>query len=808
MQTSRISTVVIPLVCSWILGCQDQVPEAAAPGAEAETEAEIDVAAGDSPSAPASAGGPGEDAANPLARGASLVAIARQVPPDALALRRQALSRAGRMGHDLDRPEDFYLAVHRRELGKPWFLSAYLSELLTTSFHGGGYSLGTRVVSFELQNDRLYVFDVDARKRTSDLFDPSVIIEAYPVVHGFEPFERRPGARDYILIDPASGLNRFSLLNDMFEADPGAMRFSVDLSYLRRFRQIADGITYEQVFTGYTDASQTAPESRIPFETNAFRASGVMGMSLRRYRSSPGFVETSLPAQEHFFRSEPRAVPNAGTTEQRAVHWHIHPGMEPIEWVISPALAALDASPEYRDVDVVESVRRGVTWWNQAFGFPVFTARLAEVNEPLAVDDKNFILFDPNPEVGYAFAQFRTNPNTGEIYGASVYVSGVFLAMPEDNDEEEAGEAGKGGSADALLPVPMVREGAAMPGLRWGGFDATPVCALSASEYHAHQTAGLDEELGADLGGDPGEATRALSPAEKLERSLTVLIAHEIGHTLGLRHNFKGSLVPPSSSVMDYLGLVGTSMTGPGPYDVAAVRYLHGMDSSLPAEPFCTDEQTVRDPACMAYDWGADPLGESALPGYEYMMSFVLAGGLSGRELAFDYYSRGVRGYVQGGGAEDALRGWEALIEPVRVRAATENLADEPGYGAVADAVTRRILALLFVEKGAFDVITKPPSNPAVMTSILAELEANLLNEDGVRSFQTRRLCVDILKQMQTLPAYRVLLDARDELAAAVERGDDAGDTPDSALDPDERALRLDLLARIDRAISPYFVNP
>ena len=34
----------------------------------------------------------------------------------------------------------------------------------------------------------------------------------------------------------------------------------------------------------------------------------------------------------------------------------------------------------------------------------------------------------------------------------------------------------------------------------------------------------------------------------------------------------------------------------PGSYDVAAVRYLYGLDSELPTDPFCTDDSLGADP--------------------------------------------------------------------------------------------------------------------------------------------------------------------------------------------------------------------
>lgn len=125
---------------------------------------------------------------------------------------------------------------------------------------------------------------------------------------------------------------------------------------------------------------------------------------------------------------------------------------------------------------------------------------------------------------------------------------------------------------------------------------------------------------------------------------LADLVAHEVGHTLGLRHNFKASSVidiedmnsdefkgkkPFAGSVMDYLptnfkvnnGKIqgDYAMIGIGPYDYWAIEYGYTLnEKSLPkilkrvAEPelvFCTDEDTVGpDPLARRYDFGKNPL--------------------------------------------------------------------------------------------------------------------------------------------------------------------------------------------------------
>jgi hypothetical protein len=122
---------------------------------------------------------------------------------------------------------------------------------------------------------------------------------------------------------------------------------------------------------------------------------------------------------------------------------------------------------------------------------------------------------------------------------------------------------------------------------------------------------------------------------------LAELVAHEVGHTLGLRHNFKGSSIydlatinsdkikdkkPLAGSVMDYLPINMTkggkegnwSMLSIGPYDEWAIEYGYTLAKDLkpilarvnePELVFGTDEDTGGpDPYSRRYDFGKDPL--------------------------------------------------------------------------------------------------------------------------------------------------------------------------------------------------------
>lgn len=335
-------------------------------------------------------------------------------------------------------------------------------------------------------------------------------------------------------------------------------------------------------------------------------------------------------------------------------------------------------------------VRRGVEAWNEAFR-EVGIENAIEVRQQTEtqyanIDPEdvryNFIRWVPTG-AGYAIALHRTDPRTGEILDADVVIDDawinawvnedpLFLASAMQPRLHALEHENRGWVADRISR----RVAGAAFAARWpdGSLDAMTADRFAAM-HPAAQRAAIDTHLRtADLGvlGEASRHRRACSysqqlgaqvalarihmaaandgivPEQDLERligdNLVALTAHEVGHVLGLRHNFAGSAwkpasaiddytdpaqEPPATSVMDYIGTfipVEGRRKGPyntvriGSYDRWAIAYgymtgtkdelnAHLAKSSDPRHRYMTDEDVYGlDPTAMRYDFGSDPV--------------------------------------------------------------------------------------------------------------------------------------------------------------------------------------------------------
>lgn len=316
---------------------------------------------------------------------------------------------------------------------------------------------------------------------------------------------------------------------------------------------------------------------------------------------------------------------------------------------------------EYR-----EAIARGVLMWNRAFTKAGFSNAIAVRQMP---DDAEWnpedvryntirwsASFDP---LFFGLGPSRVNPLTGEILDADILIdANIVRILKNEYRSFVGGSSGEyGPRTEEFNPCSTSLQQLYLPEV---ALPETQTIEKPLNSTLSQLMGGQDLCLGLEFNRQFAVGAIAMSllhdvgpdseeMEEYVQQYLSFLVAHEVGHTLGLRHNFRGStMLKPEelndrsitrtrgmvASVMDYLAV---NLAPPGveqgdyfpvmvgPYDEWAIEYGYKPNSPMresqelqqiaqrAAEPelsYATDEDRFAslDPAANAFDLSSDML--------------------------------------------------------------------------------------------------------------------------------------------------------------------------------------------------------
>lgn len=491
------------------------------------------------------------------------------------------------------------ITLAKASLDKEFLLQSILvSGVNAPSFE----NLKSRVVAFKRDGSRLFMLEATQGHRITNEIELPLVLVEFPIVAETDT---------QLTFDFNAGMDRIFVAGDWYVHDiQGA-------GYQPQFTSVRTRVSY------IDSAKVDAEKNRFVISQVAQLAVGIAGSEksetvqvryyLSPYQPDPGFEPVRVKDFEQFgyFEVMPQLKSDGGTVI-RAAKFN---GKKDIVYAVSSNTPA-----EFK-----QAVKEGVLYWNKVFGEERVKVVEAAPGVSAPDADLNIVQWVDYDRAGFAYADAQMDPRTGEVLHAQVYMTSAFATL------------GKVRMRDRLrrMATELSAEPAKRQVISLAGFYKERLCDYDEAQALA-ASAGAAASFAALLESDASDA-KILKVAQDYVRAV---VAHEVGHTLGLRHNFAGSLatnyplsqrqelfasyvrdgdapkgVVASSTVMDYTVYEEDAIIGDQlaklpqglEYDNKAIGALYkGKTYKNEEVPlFCTDSDMARYLDCRQFDTGA-----------------------------------------------------------------------------------------------------------------------------------------------------------------------------------------------------------
>lgn len=575
--------------------------------------------------------------------------------------------------------ENLYLELTPKQMGTPVLGIFSCARGIGQNFILGGLPLGDHLLEFQRAGDHVLVLEKNTRftaakdspmAKAVDLSEGSSVLASLKI-------ESEQDSSKAVLVDLAplvvsdvadlAEQMRFALLGP---TGPRSVRFDKDRSALGKVKVFPENAEVEALLT-YSpndrtglDVSAVSDERYIPITVHySFSKLPEQPMQPRVADDRVGYF---LTAVKDFSRDDSEnfwvRYVNRWRLEKKDPNAALSEPVKPIVYYIDRTI------PEaYRPY-----VKKGIENWQKAFEAAGFKNAIIAKDAP---DDPDW---DPEdvrystirwitssePSFG-AIGPSRVDPRTGEILDADILVEASIVQSYRNIYRRYAGP-----DAIAQMALPSLQLQAAPSYL-------PPEMRCDMQQGIADGGALMNIGMLADGSLPPGSPV----PEAYLGQAITEVTMHEVGHTLGLRHNFRSSTSTPwdkltdvawtskhgiTSSVMDYpTPNIASDRSKQGEYytttvgdcDDWVIRYGYtpsgstdlqkdgafaraiADESTKPGHEYSTDEDTypldALDPRTNIFDLGDDPLA-FAKDRTAYIASLWRNGKLSERILGKD----------------------------------------------------------------------------------------------------------------------------------------------------------------------------